>query len=790
MLYNLISILSLSYIALWVLYLLVNSVVLGIKDRAELLRFFKSFTHGKFVGIYPAAIPLFWMAHRYNGEEVIDSIFLALKNTFSVVVLDVDYGLVKGILADLPIFAIAFVALLAAIFLNTAFFFLTVLFEKTVNACRTFFCVHFARKLFVVVGDVEKSRPILESKKRFDRVLFLGKPNAEQKDWLFARGVAYRRIEDAEELYRFVARRFLKLRHWRVILNNATDEENLLMTDKLSDLILKHPTPTFVLENKYGLDVYVFGAYENSDSFYHYVQLTKGRVHYKNRYTMVAYDFEGRYPLTAFMDEKHLDFANATLKDNVDVNVVMVGFGKVNRQLFLASVANNQFVSLDQKKEPYVHRVSYYIYDKEDAEQDKGLNHSFFRYQREILEGGVNKEDYLDLIAAPAEPEFRTLNIHSKRFYESLKRDLSIKQDPSTNKDRVVFNYVVVSYGEDLENYDLATKLYAKLGEWGLSDTTKLFVRIRNHRLNAGVNDGTIGRAGGMLCFGDEQSAIYDIHGIVNETNECMARHRHYTYVAENNPEADEAELVRLAGEEWYNTYNETQRSSNVYACLNLRFKLNLLGYDYIPAKKAKELGLIPKECERTPKGYEPDVNLPQKAYYDAYQKGAPINDGDEVKFVQGKQIVPYQNAKMKPGSPRYNLAVQEHARWNAYMITCGYIPSTKAELVINKGRIHEQRKHSNITTTKGLEIFRKEMLPYKMAEYQKELEEYKKDPQGEAPKCPTEEDTDVIRYDYHPMDDAAWLLAAGEMVIVERKALQAAKEPEKKCWLARIFRK
>jgi hypothetical protein len=51
-------------------------------------------------------------------------------------------------------------------------------------------------------------------------------------------------------------------------------------------------------------------------------------------------------------------------------------------------------------------------------------------------------------------------------------------------------------------------------------------------------------------------------------------------------------------------------------------------------------------------------------------------------------------------------------------------------------------------------------------------------------------EDTDVIRYDYHLMDDAAWLLASGEMVIVERKALQAAKEPEKKCWLARIFRK
>lgn len=522
------------------------------------------------------------------------------------------------------------------------------------------------------------------------------------------------------------------------------------MTGKLSQIILKQPSPAFVLENKHGLDVYVFGGYENSDAFYDYVQKTKGRVHYKNRYNMVAYDFERRYPLTAFMDERHLDYTNGVLKNNVNVNVIMIGFGKVNRQLFLASVANNQFVSLNEKKRPYPRRVNYLIYDKEDAEQDKGLNHGYFRYRREILGAKVDKEQYLPLIKEPACTGFRTRNINHKKFYEQLESDLR-----PTSK-RITFNYLVVSFGEDLENYDLAMKLQAKLAEWGFAEETHIFVRIRDHRLSREITQKEKGNS--LYCFGDEQSAVYDLHGIVNEKNECMARHRHYTYTAEFNPKASERRLAELAGEEWYQSYNEAQRASNIYGCLNLRFKLNLLGFDYMPIREAKRRGIVPKETKRERGGFVAETPLPQEDYYQKYERNAPI-DYSENRVVEGKRIITYLNARMKPGSPRYNLAVQEHARWNAYMITCGYIPAPLSTLKTHRGRIHEERKHCNITTMEGLIRYRKEMQKHRPEK--------------------TEEDLDVIRYDYHLMDDAAWLLAAGEMVIVPREALK--KEVEKK---------
>ena len=730
MIYSLISLICLSYVGLWFLYFLYSGVFKYAKKPVERFLFFKSFKHGQFTLIYPSAIPLFFLARFYQTGNVIESLLKSVKDTVAALVLDLDFDAVKDLFYSNDFYRIAYIACIVAIFFNTVLFLFTVFYQTTANWLRVLWRTHLARKLNVVVGALDQNRQLIEALVKGEQVLYLSKFTPEERDWLFAHGVAYRPFEKPEELADFAGRRKLKRRHIRVIINTGDDVQNLLYTDAIAELIAAQGSPQFVLENKYGIDAYVFGAQKNCSSFARYVEKTKGRVHYKDRYFMIAYDFESRYPLTNFMDETHLNYEKGTLRPDVDVNVAMIGFGKVSRQLFLTSVANNQFISEDGAGNPYSRKVSYYLYDK-DLDDEKNLNHTYYRYETEILEGKIDRSLYYPLPEKPALTVPRKGNINDKGFYDKLHADLIAKEG------KRAFNYLIVSYGEDLENLDLAAKLYAKLLEWGLLDCTYLFLRVRNHELASNVIAGDFGDGKHVFCFGDEREAIYNVSHIVNEANERMARHRHYTYTAEKDTTRTEEQISKAAGEKWFDGYDETKRRSNLYGCLNLRFKLQLMGYDCVPkAEKGEDAA---------------------KSYYADYEKNDPIDYGEVEKTVNKKRIVTYSNAAIKPGSLRYNLAFQEHARWNAYMITEGYIPAPISSVAAYGGNCVEQRMHCNITTFEGLVAFRKEAA------------KHEKDPARQ-----NEEAQDVIRYDYHLLDDAEWLLNAGDKKIISRKAAKA----------------
>ena len=93
-------------------------------------------------------------------------------------------------------------------------------------------------------------------------------------------------------------------------------------------------------------------------------------------------------------------------------------------------------------------------------------------------------------------------------------------------------------------------------------------------------------------------------------------------------------------------------------------------------------------------------------------------------------------------------MAIQEHLRWNSFMISRGFIPSTVEQILDEldgqgrhtDGRSNECRRHCNITTFKGLVEYRKMIA--------------KRDGKSEL-------ECDVILYDYQLLDDAWWLANA-----------------------------
>ena len=106
--------------------------------------------------------------------------------------------------------------------------------------------------------------------------------------------------------------------------------------------------------------------------------------------------------------------------------------------------------------------------------------------------------------------------------------------------------------------------------------------------------------------------------------------------------------------------------------------------------------------------------------------------------------------------SRRYHMAVQEHYRWNAYMITKGFVPASKECILTDKkengdysnGKSYLLRRHGNLTTMDGLVQFRKLVAQRNGTNEEKE---------------------DVIKYDYQILDDAYWLLKRNGYKIIKR---------------------
>ena len=87
-----------------------------------------------------------------------------------------------------------------------------------------------------------------------------------------------------------------------------------------------------------------YGYQQNQAVYEDVAGESSGCISYVNKYQHVALDFIERYPFTKFMDGRQIDYQTSLIRDNIQLNAYMVGFNETNQHIFLASVANNQFL--------------------------------------------------------------------------------------------------------------------------------------------------------------------------------------------------------------------------------------------------------------------------------------------------------------------------------------------------------------------------------------------------------------------------------------------------------------
>ena len=729
---NVVTIICLIILFLELLAVIINVVL---KERAERIAFLRSFKKGKCAIIYVTALPLYCMGHIYSGQAFLPAFFSAVSKIIGLVVLKYDISSVQDLMQvnSLYNFAIYFCFVLVGV--NALIFTISLTNQHIWCAFQAFKATMTRKDKLFLFGNNPENISIYLSDKERNKVIIDNISDQDSAKFYMKR-ISFISTHAYDDLIVKMFRLMQKFdREYIIVINTGCDEKNISLCQMFIKNIESTPKD---IKNRLFLNtkIFVFGdpryetIYEDimSDAF--------GCIHYVNKYQKVAMDFIDKYPLSKFMDEEQIDYETSLIRDGVDINVLLIGFGKTAQQLFLTSVANNQFLT-SGSVDPELKKVKYHIFDKDAAENNKNLNHSYYRYKYECAE--LNPEEYLPFPALPAEEKYHHLDINNCDFYNQIRGVVA-----RSSKDS---NFVIIAFGSDLENIDMAQKLVKKRKEWGLHNFV-IFVKVRAWR-----KEQTLLKNEDCYFIGNEKDVVYNIDKIISDRIFHMAQMRNEVYDLEDTitrkPDVEiNEEYVKKNHDnaywKWYMKKSQMERESSLYCCLSLRSKLNLMGLDY---------------CEDNGTG---DAGLSREEYLDVYAKGDMPDTSKYKVTVNGKPIVSY--TLHFPASKRRNLAIHEHQRWNSFMISKGMVPSDRIQIATEKtldengeekftnGRNYAVRRHGNLTTFDGLIEFRKIVAA--------------------RDNC-SEAETDVIKYDYQLLDDAHWLLQANGYKIIKNVKLK-----------------
>lgn len=361
---------------------------------------------------------------------------------------------------------------------------------------------------------------------------------------------------------------------------------------------------------------------------------------------LMARTFIQKNPISKYMPQSFIE--DGALRPDVVLNVFFMGFGELSRELYRQSIFNNQFVSY-KDGEYKCHPVNYYIYDEEADEDEWYIN----GLKNELDQ--LPKDRYLPLPEIPFNTKLIKLWPERRTVLMSVKE--TVQKENS-------YSIIIIDEERDYLNADIGARLDSIL--YGL-DSYRIFVRS--------TADFAVDRSN--VSYYGKQDKVINHSVIVNDSLSLMAKKLNEVYTAQyekhNSHREDFAHYVKIkAMEEWTN-FDSFTRYSNLYAAMNLRVKLNLLGLDYVCDGKKRNLSAVEKAV------------------------------GRKTSYTFGEYL---------EKSVRNALIAQEHTRWNAYHLLCEYMPLEKENISIKSekdGKIrfnakdNNSHKHVCLTTYNGL---------------------------------------------------------------------------------------
>lgn len=389
-----------------------------------------------------------------------------------------------------------------------------------------------------------------------------------------------------------------------------------------------------------------------------------------SKYELLARKFVSEHPVTKYIPRSFYN-DNYSLKENKKINVVFVGFGRVNYQLFRMCAMQFQFAGQNGNKlvsEP----VNYYVYD---SEEKRLYNEFFSRIEYEF------DEEFKDCDFAKPD-KICNLNV-SQTDINSSRAKKEFRELVTENS----FTYFIISLENDLEDASYARTVKRLLCD---ESNYRIFVRAKNNngeKLNS-ENDS-------IIYFGEEKK-LFTHDCIVNDDLTELSMRINLMYSNMTNPPEWLIKIKELPAKEQNAALIEKlkdpenmklmlgmwaklpfiEQSSNLYHALNLPFKLNLLGFDMVKADSGEK-------------------GVSEAEFNERYVNSGKTNGYSDYGFFFGAES---SNV----------LAFTEHQRWNALYILYDYKQMKKADMKVEDGKVAHKdiakKRHACITTYYGLD--------------------------------------------------------------------------------------
>ncbi len=814
MLYYIVSAICLAALVLIALGYIIAIIFKGREARIDFIRKFKK---GNCILVYIVAIPLYFIANFFTGSDWLHSFFTAVNQALSLVILRYDFEDIDPLLQANSLYEFTIYVCFIMVAINAMLLTFSIISQRLWTLSVKYrFALHGREKLLIVGNNSQNINIYKSEKKR--RCVIVDKISEKDGTPLYAKKINYISKYNVKEYC--VSAMMAAARSGRqsfvVVINTGDDDLNISICQAIADAYTAYknspkvpyiykllarvfpslkdendkmpaPRPDEIHDLHTRFRVYAFGMPRHEAIYEQMSDSTEGCIRYVNKYRRIAMDFVDKYPLTEFLTDEQVDFKTSLIKPDVDINVSMVGFGRTNQHIFTTSVANNQFMTSGDDK-PVLKQVRYHIFDKEAPKKSKNLNHTYYRFENEfaderktqveiyarmkvldklieenratedeIAERASLRSEYFEFPALPADTlDHEQIDVDRDIFYEKLRGILT--------KNPKDMNYVIIAFGTDLQNVDMAQRLYEKKLEWKVKNMY-IFVKVRS-----GNRAYSVFKNPGCILIGDEPNIVYNINEIDDSSLVKMAMMRDISYNLEKlakssagkqiNPK-DIEDIMTSARDNWYREKNQRERNSNLFDCISMRSKLQLMKLDYckLPKKedekKSRRGKNVPHVTVDTGKHFLTEdeylkayanADMPKTKPYSILYESLDEN-GNQV--MRKRKIYDY-DIDFDMTSRRTNMAIQEHYRWNAFMITQGFVPSSLADVEAGNTKNYQTRCHANITTFDGLIEFRKLLVKCG----------FKKD----------ERSADVICYDYQILDYAFWFLSENGYGIYERQ--------------------
>lgn len=274
-----------------------------------------------------------------------------------------------------------------------------------------------------------------------------------------------------------------------------------------------------------------------------------GNITLFNKNELLSLEFIENEPVAKHLPLDYIN-DNATIDENKEINVFVLGYDDLNKELIRQYVMNNQLVTV-KKGKLSCFKINYHIFD-----DNYNMEHNSLRsYKHKISK--LSKKDYFALPDEIANIEFHPKDLDCDELLDDI---VSL-----TNKD--AYNYFFISLGHESKNIAFAKEVSLKLKE----NTFHIYCRSTSKDFVKEINY--------ISYYGNYEDVLsHDV--IVDDTLSSLA-------VACNNVYNEKSNDQVL--NEWH-SLSYIAVKSNIYSAANIRLKLNLLKIDYTDKNVDKKL--------------------------------------------------------------------------------------------------------------------------------------------------------------------------------------------------------